>query len=288
MGKTEMQVFQNDEFGEVRTVMREGEPWFVAADVCRVLELEDTGRATERLDEDELTRIKIVSGGQGREMIAVNEPGLYSLVLGSRKPEARRFKRWITHDVLPSIRKYGMYASSGIFSNPDTMAALVQALQHEQARSERLERRLNWLVSPGARGVLEAERARRADNGDDLPERAARLFVETLNRMIEDGEAQVRETADGGGQTEDMVGFIDEDYLYALPQKAYELVARHCRAEGDSFPISRAMLNKCLRHMGLIEPDERTGTATKPKWVDGKAMRLLWLLRERMREETGE
>lgn len=100
----EMIIFENEQFGAVRVIEQDGEPWFVAADVCRALELEDTGRATSRLDEDELTRIKIVSGGQNREVIAVNEPGLYSLVLGSRKPEAKVFKRWITQDVIPAIR----------------------------------------------------------------------------------------------------------------------------------------------------------------------------------------
>ena len=105
----ELQIFNHQDFGQIRVVEQDVEPWFVAADVCRALELDDTGRATARLDEDELTRIKIVSGGQNREMLAVNEPGLYSLVLGSRKPEAKAFKRWITHEVLPSIRKTGGY-----------------------------------------------------------------------------------------------------------------------------------------------------------------------------------
>ena len=100
---------KNERFGEIRTITIDGEPWFVATDVCRALELTDTGKATGRLDEDELTRIKIESGGQGREVIAVNESGLYSLVLGSRKPEAKAFKRWITHEVIPSIKKTGSY-----------------------------------------------------------------------------------------------------------------------------------------------------------------------------------
>lgn len=104
-----LMVFSSPEFGQVRTIQKGGGPWFVAADVCKALELGDTGKAVGRLDEDELTRIKIVSGGQNREMFAVNEPGLYSLVLGSRKPEARAFKRWITHEVIPSIRKTGGY-----------------------------------------------------------------------------------------------------------------------------------------------------------------------------------
>ena len=106
----ELRIFENEQFGIIRVIEKDGEPWFVAADVCRVLDLEDTGRATARLDNDELTRIKIVSGGQGREVIAVNEPGLYSLVLGSRKPEAKAFKRWITHEILPTLRRTGSYS----------------------------------------------------------------------------------------------------------------------------------------------------------------------------------
>ena len=98
-------VFNNNQFGEVRTVSIDGNPWFVAADVCRALDLSDTGKAVGRLDEDESTRIEIdhpQSQGKKLEVIAVNEYGLYSLILGSRKPEAKAFKRWITHDVIPS------------------------------------------------------------------------------------------------------------------------------------------------------------------------------------------
>ena len=96
----EITVFENQDFGEIRTVILNGEPWFVAADVCRALELSDTGRAVSRLDDDEGTRIEIAhpqNPSKTLEVIAVNEPGLYALVLGSRKPEAKAFKRWITH-----------------------------------------------------------------------------------------------------------------------------------------------------------------------------------------------
>lgn len=128
----ELMIFENEQFGNIRAIEKEGQPWFVAADVCRALELDDTGRATARLDEDELTRIKIVSGGQKREVIAVNEPGLYSLILGSRKPEAKAFKRWITHEVLPSIRKHGNYS---LKRKDPTKASLAEAaLNNSRAR----------------------------------------------------------------------------------------------------------------------------------------------------------
>ena len=101
-----MQVFENSDFGKVRVVERDGEPWFVAADVCSVLDLSNPTIAVSRLDEDE--RAKFNLGRQGDATI-VNEPGLYTLVLGSRKPEAKAFKRWITHEVIPTIRKTGAY-----------------------------------------------------------------------------------------------------------------------------------------------------------------------------------
>lgn len=123
----DLKVFENPNLGKVRVVEQNGEPWFVAADVCRVLGLDDTGRAVSRLDDDELTRIKIGSGGQMREAYAVNESGLYALVLGSRKPEAKAFKRWVTHEVLPAIRRTGRYETPG--AEGITPAMVLEAAQ---------------------------------------------------------------------------------------------------------------------------------------------------------------
>lgn len=107
---SEIQVFNNTQFGEVRSINRNGEPWFVAADVCRVLEIGNPSQALARLDEDEKNTLILNEGNRGNpNMTIVNEPGLYTLVLGSRKPEAKAFKRWITHEVIPAIRKTGGY-----------------------------------------------------------------------------------------------------------------------------------------------------------------------------------
>ena len=89
--------------------MKDGEPWFVAADVCRALEIDRT--QTRRLDDDEKGVYLTQTPGGQQEMSIINEPGLYTLVLGSRKPQAKEFKRWITHEVIPSIRKHGVYAT---------------------------------------------------------------------------------------------------------------------------------------------------------------------------------
>jgi prophage antirepressor-like protein len=96
----------NYEKHEVRTVTIDGEPWFVAKDVCDVLDVINPTQAVERLDEDERAMFNIWRQG---ETNIVNESGLYALVLGSRKPEAKAFKRWVTHEVIPQIRKTGQY-----------------------------------------------------------------------------------------------------------------------------------------------------------------------------------
>ena len=117
----ELQIFENPQFGEIRAVEKDGEPWFVAADVCKALEHSNVTVAIDRLDEDE--RAKFNLGHPMYETNCVNEPGLYSLVLGSRKPEAKAFKRWITHEVIPSIRKTGGYIAGQEAMSPEELMA---------------------------------------------------------------------------------------------------------------------------------------------------------------------
>lgn len=142
----EIQTF-NFENQQVRTIEFKNEPWFVANDVTTILGLSNTTVALQRLDEDE--RAKYNLGRQGMTNI-VNEYGLYNLVLASRKPEAKQFKRWITHEVLPAIRKHGAYLTPDKLEeallNPDTLINL--AIQLKQEREGRLiaEQRVNELT----------------------------------------------------------------------------------------------------------------------------------------------
>lgn len=126
---SDMQIFKNEQFGEIRTAVIDGEPWFVAVDVCRALEIVNSRDALTRIDEDEKGVVLTDTPGGKQEVTTVNEPGLYSLVLGSRKPEAKVFKRWITHEVIPSIRKNGGYiAGQETMSDVELMArALIVA-----------------------------------------------------------------------------------------------------------------------------------------------------------------
>lgn len=126
---------------EVRTVEMNGQPWFVAADVCRVLEISNPTVAMDRLDADEKAKLNL--GLSGGATGCVTESGLYSLILGSRKPEAKQFKRWITHEVIPSIRKTGGYIAGQETLSPEELMAKA-LLVAKQTLAER-DARINEL-----------------------------------------------------------------------------------------------------------------------------------------------
>lgn len=136
----ELKIFENAEFGEIRTVAVDGTPWFVATDICKALELSNPTVAVQRLEDDE--RAKLNLGHPMYETNCVNEYGLYSLILASRKKEAKEFKRWITHEVLPSIRKSGGYiAGQESMSDAELMAkALLVAQKQIEERNAQIER----------------------------------------------------------------------------------------------------------------------------------------------------
>ena len=139
--ENQMQIFNNEQFGDVRTVLKDGEPWFAATDVCKALEIGNPSQALTRLEEDEkmTTLISNESAVTGKSSLAfVNEPGLYVLVLGSRKPEAKSFRRWVTHEVIPSIRGHGLYAADELLANPDLFIKVLQDLKEERARATKV------------------------------------------------------------------------------------------------------------------------------------------------------
>lgn len=136
----EIKIFTNENFGEVGAVELEGNTWFIARDVCRALEIANSRDAVARLDEDEKNTVVLTDGNRGNpNMAIINESGLYSLVLSSRKPEAKAFKRWITHEVLPSIRKHGMYAMDELLDNPDIAIEALTRLKEEREKRKELE-----------------------------------------------------------------------------------------------------------------------------------------------------
>lgn len=140
----EIKSFQSDQFGSVRALAIDGEPWFVAKDVCDALgvatnHLREEGRG---LDEDEVMNLPNWENG-GKAPLIVSEPGLYKLIMRSRKPEAKAFQRWVTHEVLPAIRRDGAYVYSN--GTEDDATLMARALLAAQRTIERNQRELEEL-----------------------------------------------------------------------------------------------------------------------------------------------
>lgn len=125
-----VQVFDNAQFGQIRVVTTDGEPWFVAKDVCDALGI-DTNHIREALDDDEVNTLRITEGKGNPNKTIITEAGLYSLILRSRKPEAKAFKRWVTHEVLPSIRKSGGYMIAKPEETPEEIMARALLIANE-------------------------------------------------------------------------------------------------------------------------------------------------------------
>ncbi len=139
-------IFKSEQFGEIRTVLIDDEPWFIAKDVCDVLDIANSRDAVSTLDDDEKADVVITdtsSNGisQDRTFKAVNEYGLYALIFKSRKPEAKDFKRWITHNVLPSLRKHGGYLVQQETITPEQLLAnaLIYANKVIEEKAKQLE-----------------------------------------------------------------------------------------------------------------------------------------------------
>ena len=128
----------NFEGNEVRTSFKYGNVWWVAKDVCDVLGIKNNRDVIARLDTDEKGVDTIDTLGGQQEVSVINESGLYNIILLSRKPEAKKFRRWITHDVLPSIRKHGLYAVDEVLANPDILIKALEELKAERLKNNQL------------------------------------------------------------------------------------------------------------------------------------------------------
>lgn len=135
----ELKIFQNEEFGTVRTLTIGGAPYFVGKDVADILGYSNSRKAiADHVDEEDKGVMKCDTLGGVQDLVVINESGLYSLILSSKLPAAKRFKHWVTSEVLPSIRKHGMYAFDEIIANPDLGIAALQALKEEREKSRAL------------------------------------------------------------------------------------------------------------------------------------------------------
>ena len=219
-----LQVF-NFEQKDVRVVMKDGEPWFVAKDVCEVLELGNPRQAlATHVEEDEKGVQKMDTPGGEQEMSVINESGLYALVMRSNKPEAKRFRKWVTSDVLPTIRKHGAYMTPAkleeVLLHPDTLIKLAQNLKDEQEKRAALE------------AQAEADRPK-VLFADSVTASKTSILVGDLAKLLRQNGVQI-------GQNRLFQWLRENGYLI--------------RRKGDSFnmPTQSAMEN------GLFEVLERT------------------------------
>lgn len=146
MMNSDIQTFENSEFGSIRIVEIENEPYFVGKDVATVLGYSNPRKALlDHIDEEDKLDGVTIRDSIGREQkpVVINESGLYSLILSSKLPTAKKFKRWVTSEVLPSIRKHGAYMTSATIEqailNPDTIIKLATALKEEQSKNKQLQ-----------------------------------------------------------------------------------------------------------------------------------------------------
>ena len=126
----ELKIFNNQEFGQIRVLEKDGEPWFVAKDVSDTLGYDQTSNMVKRLDEEDFISSKL--DGMSMKSILINESGLYTAILGSQLPTAKKFKRWVTSEVLPSIRKHGAYI-------PQELSPQLQLLINMEMKQKQLE-----------------------------------------------------------------------------------------------------------------------------------------------------
>lgn len=142
MSDSSIQQFKSEQFGTIRTTTIDGEPWFVAKDVCEALSIKNVSDALSNLDEDEKGIALTDTLGGKQQMSVVSESGMYALVMRSRKPEARGFRKWVTNEVLPSIRKHGAYITpqtmADMMADPRNIAKVFNALADERQKVEAL------------------------------------------------------------------------------------------------------------------------------------------------------
>lgn len=137
---SKLEIFENREFGEIRTLEIDNEPWFVGRDVATVLGYSNPRKAIgDHVDDEDKGVTKCDTLGGSQDLTIINESGLYSLILSSKLPNAKLFKRWVTSEVLPAIRKHGLYAIDDILENPDIAIQALTKLKEERAARKALE-----------------------------------------------------------------------------------------------------------------------------------------------------
>ena len=248
----DLKIWENPEFGTLRLIEQDGEPWMVGKDVAIALGYADTARAVrDHVDPEDKGVVETPTPGGKQKMVVINESGLYSLVLSSKLPGAKRFRRWVTNEVLPSIRKHGAYMTpetlQQAFLNPDTMIQLCQQLKDEQERNARLKAANERLETAAryAHDCLLADGGRLASSIAQEYGMSAIKFNKLLHRLgiqyKQGGQWLLYAKHTGKGYTETRVNLIphNDGFTHQHPETLWT-------AKG------RAFLYKKLRDVGFV------------------------------------
>ncbi|QNA93230.1 MULTISPECIES: phage antirepressor KilAC domain-containing protein [unclassified Microbacterium] len=237
-----LEVFNYDG-ADVRTILIDGDPWFSAVDVCAALEIGNTTQAMTRLDADERTLIS----NEGRDINVVSEAGLFSLILGSRKPEARAFKRWVTHEVLPSIRRTGSY----VVETPEQLMsrALVTAQGIIASKDQQIT-----ALAPRAEAWDELASAEGDYSVADAAKILARAGVKTGPQRLFDQLAGIRwihRAHDGKWRA--YASAVDNGYLTEKPQSHYHPRTSELILDAPQVRVTVRGLERLRQRLGAIE-----------------------------------
>lgn len=236
----DVKIFENPEFGRVRTTVIDGEPWFVAADVCHALDIGNPSDALNRLDDDERTLVSIEGASNGKPVNGVNEPGLYSLVLGSRKPEAKAFKRWITHEVIPAIRKTGGYRVPQ--SPAEQMAQGILAAQKLLAeRDETIAKQKEQIDTLTPKGIF----------ADSVSASDTTILIGELAKIIKQNGTDM-------GQNRLFQWLRDKKYLIGRKGTDYNMPTQKAMKLG-LFTIKETTINHSDGHVSISKTPKVTG-----------------------------
>ncbi|PEC81632.1 DNA-binding protein [Bacillus cereus] len=198
----QLQVFNNEEFGQVRTVTQGEDVWFVAKDVAETLGYNNTSKAIQmHVDEDEKAALPIWDGRQNRNQKVINESGLYSLILSSKLQSAKKFKKWVTSEVLPSIRKHGAYMTpktiNALLQDPDLIIGLASQLKQEQQARQVAEQKnlmLTQQIAENASKITYLDQILQSQDTVTVSQIAADygLSAMRLNKILNDEKVQYK------------------------------------------------------------------------------------------------
>ena len=207
----DLQVFDFNEHA-VRIIMQDGEPWWIAKDVCEILEISKYRDAITKLDDDERCPVKVDTLNRAQEMTAISESGLYTLIIRSNKPEAKKFRRWVTHEVLPSIRKTGSYNTARKYKVSD-IKAMQRMIEKPEYKLSDVERRT--MTKKLAAILMGDDVFDNVDEDDDLVIVKGAKSNNLIKYLRKVGTADIQDAIDAVGGTQGSI----ERLMYRLAKR---------------------------------------------------------------------